>query len=186
MAAFLVVSSFSGAAALSTAALTSRVGVAAATEGTALCVPLPPAILPVPRSCDCHRQPPARLGQPAMLMGGGPGGEGGFGFNYMCGANNGFSDRSAAYRAQQRAMRGNFGHQQSELTAVDGHLPPWAGSRPPPPWAGSQPPPWAGSQPPPWAASQPPPGSQPSPTAHGFEAAWVMVFNAGKHNEGVY
>jgi hypothetical protein len=71
------------------------------------------------------------------------------------------TQRNAAYRAQQRAMR-KHGRRQSQPKAQTQF--------------------WADSTPPPSTVR----GLEPPSTVRGLEPGWVMVFNAGQHNEGVY
>lgn len=67
------------------------------------------------------------------------------------------TNRNAAFRAQQRSMR-KHGRRQSQPNAQTQV----------------------------WANPNSGLGSMPPSTMRGLEPGWVMVFNAGRHNEGVY
>mmetsp|Transcript_6669 Transcript_6669/g.11257 ORF Transcript_6669/g.11257 Transcript_6669/m.11257 type:complete len:280 (-) Transcript_6669:190-1029(-) len=133
------------AAALSTAALASRVGTTAITKVTVLRASTPPSFLPA-------RQ---RHGQLSMSMGSFQGNEGNSWWKPA-----GADERSAAYRAHQRALRNSSYHQAQPTSSLQ-------------------------SQPFSLQSQLSSAESKPS-MLHGLEAAWVIIFNAGQQNEGIY
>merc|ERR1712060_905001 len=106
-----------------------------------------------------------------MMMDGPPGYPDGLNRGFPTGAPNswmrhsGPGERSAEYRARQRSQRGPGHHQPPPTTRAD-----WMHSAPSPSWAT-----------PSWVNYKPPP----PPLVQGRKAVWVLVFNAGQHDEGV-